>query len=53
MRLRDPAVRARLKAELARQRFRIRTAARTMINDVVADSLRSMKGAFDGCGKLR
>jgi N-acyl-D-aspartate/D-glutamate deacylase len=45
VRLRDPAVRARLKMELGRDSAQgIRTAARTMINDVVADSLKKYEG---------
>jgi len=47
MRLRDPAVRARLKQELAADSARgIRTAARTMVNEVVADSLKQYQGKF-------
>ncbi|HEV7837357.1 MAG TPA: D-aminoacylase, partial [Gemmatimonadaceae bacterium] len=45
MRLRDPAVRARLKQELgADSAAGIRTAARTMINEVSADSLKQYEG---------
>jgi dihydroorotase/N-acyl-D-amino-acid deacylase len=45
MRLRDPAVRARLKAELgADSALGIRTAARTMVNEVGADSLKIYQG---------
>ena len=46
-RLRDPAVRARLKAELAADSAQgIRTAARTMVNEVGADSLKIYQGRF-------
>jgi N-acyl-D-amino-acid deacylase len=45
MRLKDPAVRARLKAELGADSAQgIRTAARTMVNEVVADSLKMYEG---------
>jgi N-acyl-D-aspartate/D-glutamate deacylase len=45
MRLKDPAVRARLKAELAADSAQgIRTAARTMVNEVRADSLKIYEG---------
>jgi N-acyl-D-aspartate/D-glutamate deacylase len=45
MRLRDPAVRARLKAELAADSAQgIRTAAHTMVNEVGADSLKKYEG---------
>ncbi len=45
MRLRDPAVRARLKQELgADSAAGIRTAARTMVNQVYTDSLRRYEG---------
>jgi len=45
MRLKDPAVRARLKAELGADSAQgIRTAARTMVNEVVADSLKIYEG---------
>src|SRR3954471_1418056 len=45
VRLRDPAVRARLKMELGQDSAQgIRTAAHTMINDVVADSLKNYEG---------
>jgi len=55
VRLRDPAVRARLKAELAADSAQgIRTAARTMINDVGADSLRIYEGKLlTEVGKMR
>jgi N-acyl-D-amino-acid deacylase len=55
VRLRDPAVRARLKAELAADSAQgIRTAARTMINDVGADSLRVYEGKLlTEVGKMR
>ena len=44
-RLRDPAVRARLKLELGQDSAAgIRTAERTMVNDVVADSLKQYQG---------
>ena len=45
MRLRDPAIRARLKAELGADSAQgIRTAARTMVNEVDADSLKTYEG---------
>jgi dihydroorotase/N-acyl-D-amino-acid deacylase len=45
VRLKDPAVRARLKKELADDSASgIRTAARTMINDVSVDSLKKYQG---------
>ena len=45
MRLKDPAVRARLKAELGADSAQgIRTAARTMVNEVGADSLKIYEG---------
>ncbi|HEV7838017.1 MAG TPA: D-aminoacylase [Gemmatimonadaceae bacterium] len=45
VRLRDPAVRARLKAELGADSAQgIRTAARTMVNEVDADSLKIYEG---------
>jgi len=45
MRLKDPAVRARLKAELGADSAQgIRTAARTMVNEVGADSLKIYQG---------
>jgi N-acyl-D-aspartate/D-glutamate deacylase len=55
VRLKDPAVRARLKAELGQDSASgIRTAARTMINDVGADSLKKYEGMFlTDAGKLR
>lgn len=55
MRLRDPAVRARLKAELgADSAMGIRTAARTMVNEAVADSLTQYEGKFlTDIGKMR
>ena len=55
MRLKDPAVRARLKAELgADSAMGIRTAARTMVNEAVADSLKQYEGKFlTEIGKMR
>ena len=55
MRLRDPAVRARLKAELAADSAQgIRTAARTMVNEVRADSLKIYEGKLlTDIGKMR
>jgi N-acyl-D-amino-acid deacylase len=55
MRLRDPAVRARLKAELGVDSAQgIRTAARTMVNEVVADSLKIYQGKLlTDVGKMR
>jgi len=45
VRLRDPAVRARLKAELGADSAQgIRTAARTMVNEVGTDSLKQYEG---------
>jgi len=45
VRLKDPAVRARLKAELGTDSAQgIRTAARTMVNEVGADSLKIYEG---------
>jgi dihydroorotase/N-acyl-D-amino-acid deacylase len=45
VRLKDPAVRARLKAELGADSAQgIRTAARTMVNEVGADSLKIYEG---------
>jgi len=45
MRLKDPAVRARLKAELGADSAQgIRTAARTMVNEVGVDSLKIYQG---------
>src|SRR5256886_8726392 len=47
IRLKDPAVRARLKAEVGPESaVGIRTAARTMVNEVVADSLKRYQGKF-------
>ena len=44
-RLREPAVRARLKQELAQDSAAgVRTAERTMVNNVVADSLKQYQG---------
>ncbi|MBA3644624.1 MAG: amidohydrolase family protein [Gemmatimonadaceae bacterium] len=55
VRLRDPAVRARLKSELgADSAAGIRTAAKTMISDVGADSLRKYEGLnLVEVGKMR
>jgi N-acyl-D-amino-acid deacylase len=55
MRLRDPVVRARLKAELGADSAQgIRTAARTMINEVGADSLKIYEGKLlTDVGKMR
>jgi N-acyl-D-amino-acid deacylase len=55
VRLRDPAVRARLKMELGQDSAQgIRTAARTMINDVGADSLKKYEGMLlTDVGKMR
>jgi N-acyl-D-amino-acid deacylase len=55
MRLKDPVVRARLRMELGQDSASgIRTAARTMINDVVADSLKKYEGVFlTDAGKMR
>jgi N-acyl-D-amino-acid deacylase len=55
LRLKDPAIRARLKMELGQDSAAgIRTAARTMINDVVADSLKKYEGMLlTDAGKLR
>jgi N-acyl-D-amino-acid deacylase len=55
MRLKDPAVRARLKAELGADSAQgIRTAARTMVNEVVADSLKQYEGKLlTEIGKMR
>lgn len=45
VRLKDPAIRARLKAELGADSAQgIRTAARTMVNEVGADSLKQYEG---------
>jgi N-acyl-D-amino-acid deacylase len=54
-RLRDPAVRARLKQELAADSAQgIRTAARTMVNAVGTDSLKKYEGKFlTDIGKMR
>ena len=54
-RLRDPAVRARLKQELGADSAQgIRTAARTMVNEVVTDSLKQYQGKFlTEIGKMR
>ena len=54
-RLRIPAVRARLKQELAADSAQgIRTAARTMVNEVGADSLKQYQGKFlTDIGKMR
>jgi len=54
-RLKDPAVRARLKRELsADSSAGIRTAARTMVNEVNADSLKKYQGMrLTDIGKLR
>jgi dihydroorotase/N-acyl-D-amino-acid deacylase len=54
-RLRDPAIRARLKAELGQDSATgIRTAERTMVNDVVADSLKQYQGKrLTEIGKMR
>jgi dihydroorotase/N-acyl-D-amino-acid deacylase len=54
-RLHDPAVRSRLKAELAADSAQgIRTAARTMVNEVGADSLKIYQGKFlTEIGKMR
>ena len=55
MRLRDPAIRARLKAELGADSAQgIRTAARTMVNEVDADSLKIYEGKLlTEIGKMR
>jgi N-acyl-D-amino-acid deacylase len=55
MRLKDPAVRARLKAELGADSAQgIRTAARTMVNMVSADSLKIYQGKLlTDIGKMR
>src|SRR5881394_2025047 len=55
MRLKDPAIRARLKSELGADSAQgIRTAARTMVNEVVADSLKQYQGKFlTEIGKMR
>lgn len=55
MRLKDPAVRARLKQELGADSAQgIRTAARTMVNEVGADSLKQYEGKLlTEIGKMR
>lgn len=55
MRLKDPAVRARLKAELgADSAAGIRSAARTMVNEVGVDSLKQYEGKLlTEIGKMR
>jgi N-acyl-D-amino-acid deacylase len=55
VRLRDPAVRARLKIELGQDSAAgIRTAAKTMISDVSVDSLKKYEGlTLTEVGKLR
>ncbi len=55
VRLHDPAIRARLKQELAADSAQgIRTAARTMVNEVGADSLKIYQGKFlTDIGKMR
>ena len=55
MRLKDPAVRTRLKAELGADSAQgIRTAARTMVNEVGADSLKIYEGKLlTDIGKMR
>ena len=55
VRLHDPAVRVRLKQELAADSAQgIRTAARTMVNEVGADSLKIYQGKFlTDIGKMR
>ena len=55
MRLRDPAVRSRLKAELRVDSAEgIRTAARTMVNEVGEDSLKIYQGKLlTDVGKMR
>lgn len=55
IRLRDPAVRVRLKAELGVDSAQgIRTAARTMVNEVVADSLKIYEGKLlTDVGRMR
>jgi N-acyl-D-amino-acid deacylase len=54
-RLRDPAVRARLRTELARDSASgLRSAARTMISDVSTDSLKEYEGKLlTDVGKMR
>ncbi|MGH7652930.1 MAG: N-acyl-D-amino-acid deacylase family protein [Gemmatimonadaceae bacterium] len=55
VRLRDPAVRARLKMELGQDSAQgLRSAARTMINDVGVDSLKKYQGMLlTDVGKMR
>ncbi len=55
VRLRDPAVRARLKRELAEDSVAgVRSAARTMISDVSVDSLKKYEGlTLEQIGKMR
>jgi N-acyl-D-amino-acid deacylase len=55
MRLKDPAVRARLKTELGADSAQgIRTASRTMVNEVRADSLKIYEGKLlTEIGKMR
>jgi dihydroorotase/N-acyl-D-amino-acid deacylase len=55
VRLRDPVVRARLKAELGADSAQgIRTAARTMVNEVGTDSLKIYQGKLlTDIGKMR
>jgi len=55
VRLKDPAIRARLKAELGADSAQgIRTAARTMVNEVGADSLKQYEGKLlTEIGKMR
>ncbi|MGH7602549.1 MAG: N-acyl-D-amino-acid deacylase family protein [Gemmatimonadaceae bacterium] len=55
VRLRDPAVRARLKMELGQDSAQgLRSAARTMINDVGVDSLKKYQGMLlTDIGKMR
>src|SRR4029078_3401142 len=54
-RLKDPAIRARLKAELGADSAQgIRTAARTMVNEVGTDSLKKYEGKLlTEIGKMR
>ena len=55
VRLKDPAIRARLKAELGADSAQgIRTAARTMVNEVGTDSLKKYEGKLlTEIGKMR
>jgi N-acyl-D-amino-acid deacylase len=55
VRLHDPAVRARLKLELGQDSAQgIRTAARTMVNEIVVDSLKQYEGkTLVEIGKMR